>query len=356
MKRLWFSVLLLAAPACDAGGPTEPEGTTVQLTLVNPADIERPESLRLAVVWRTGESLPPTWITTFDHGLSDTEQGHRVSVEPPKDMPLSGALAPLSIVLQSPDSTSDGWPAVCAELSDQSWPGASPAWVVYQDLNQNEHLDVEDADRIWGVTDFGDQHLAVFADYEQALSEVSLEASECLRQATGGGFSPFVSGQLSGAYFYASPTPATEFTLPLNPTGYPGRFLRCGASSVSTSEESPTILSVASDVLPDVCTNDPTSCSRVEYDSDWEGQTQAFSIPGDYRWTGCVTTGALEVLWILDEQLECEGCSCVQHRQDRGWVVSADARPADWPCGDTVPICATTQVLTETIPDECVAW
>jgi hypothetical protein len=341
VKRLVLGVLLLAAPACDPGGPTEPEATTVTLTLTNPANVERPQSLRLAVVWRTGQTSGSPWLTTFDHALSDTEKSRPIRVELPEAVNL--AVLPNSVTI-----TVD-----CAALEgSQGWPGIRPVWVVYQDLNQNQRLDGDGSDRVMGISD---QQMAAFVDLEKVLSQVSLEGAECLRQANGGGFSPFVSGTLGGSAFSASLVPIEEFLVPLSPTTYPGASLTCG-SSLTWSEapvQSPTLLSVAPDVGLDVCADDETPCSPVAYDNDWKSVANVVSIPGYYRWPRCVTAGELEILWVGEQRYECDDCTCTSYLQEHGWVVSRSAPPIDWPCGSLVETCMTATAQVEVIPPDC---
>jgi len=348
VRRLGLGCLLFAALACDPGGPTEPEDAMVTLQVVTPPGVERPASLRLAVVWRTGAGSGTPWVTTFDHALGETEQSHRVRLALPESVDVADLADSVRIAVD------------CADLGGAPrWPGVRPLCVAYQDLNRNQRLDGEGSDRVWGATDFDSEHVAAFVDLEALLSEVSLEGAECLRAVVGGGFSPFASGVVFGQDFYASLTPSFGYTVRLTPTELPGAVLNCGPSVASiqgaTIARPDPILAVPPELGLDACSDAEHPCTVVAYDDEWLGSTEAVTVPGYGRSARCVASGELEVLWIAELGFECEDCACVRRLHLRGWVAPRDARPVDWPCGASVDLCATPSERVELIPDECLS-
>ncbi len=343
MRRSQLGVLLLVVAGCDPGGPTKPEAINVTFHLANPLGIERPEALRLAVVWKTGQGTGSPWLTTYDVAVADAQQGQSVRVELPEGVTLGALPEPVAIRFR------------CAAWTEaRTWPGVRPLWVVYEDLDRNQRLEGVGVDRIWAMTDFSSSHLVAFADFDRALAEVSIEDAECLRAVTGGGFSPFVSG--SGAQsFNVSATPSSDFTLIVNPSDFPQVLLTCPApySVAQTPAPEPRRLAVAPGIELDGCTDDAT-CTHVTYDSDWAAAIQPIHAPGFFRFARCVVAGAAEVLWIRERRSECNDCACILHSQDRGWAVSRADRPSDWPCGDSVEICSATSLQIDLIPDDCL--
>lgn len=341
MRRLVFGSLLLCVPCCDPGGPSEPEGASVTVRLVNPAGVERPESLRVAVVFRTGQLPNTPSVTTFDHAVDDGTESQRVVLELPKGADLAG----------SPDSVTIA--VACAEPdATKGWPGLRPWVVVYQDRDGNRYLDGAGVDRVWGVAD---QQIAAFVDLETAVAQMSIEGAECLQESTLGGFSPFVLGTLGGTGFAVSQVASSEVELSLSPSTYPGALLRCGSSLQLVSPPTPSsvLLSVAPDTGLEVCTGNRPACTSAAYQEDWRELSQWVSTSGYYRYPRCVVTRGLSILWVGEQRYECDGCLCTQELKERGWIVLREATPHGWPCGETVEVCSTTVDDVEVIPAAC---
>lgn len=344
IRRACGGALLMVA--CGTGGPVQPEPAEVTVDLWAPGGMQLPEQLRLAVVWRTDDPGQPGFVITDDRAIPDDPGPIPLRLEPPTPEVLAQTLDPLMIDIE------------CSYVDVGSWPGVVPYLVVTEDQNHDGVSSLDGADRVWAITDFNDVYLAALIDLEQVLSWLPLEEAECLRSHSAPGFSPFVSVYGTAPSVTATSEYQSNLSLRMSRSDLPGAELQCGnqvkyQAQLSDPDQSieiyidPALGQDACDQVPDTCSVNPVQVADLEPFSNWAES-------GFSRSWICTKFASVEVLWRGESGTFCDGCACAREIRYRGWVVSREALPADWPCGEKVIICEAPSDFWEP-PTECSA-
>lgn len=309
--------------------------------------MELPSALRLAVLWRTGVVGQPEFSSSFDQPLTDPVGAHRVRLEPPQP-DLERRIVD-AVILQFD----------CPNGADPlNWPGTVPFFVVYQDEDADEAYDPTGPDWALGVLDPEWERVAAVFDLERFYSELSLEQGACVRWATDGGFSPFVTVRGLGGRLSVTTVPVSSYQVVLSPTDFAEGLLRCSSSggdllASSYSSTTKSSLMVRPELDIELCAGTESSCVVEKWTDEWMELSLSFRYAGYSSTSSCVRSGALDALWVTEAKMVCEDCRCSWDLSRRAWVVPSLDPPEGWPCGESLVFCPTEPESIEEYPASC---
>jgi len=329
--------------ACEPGGPDEPEPANVAVRITAAKGVARDVALRLAAVWEAGPGPQSRWITTVDVPVDSLNTTQSISIQlPPKSIRPSLVERSKTYIECGDDSSY----FVTNVLK--------PRIVVYEDRDNNGVFEPDlpnspGADRIWAATLTSYSSLLVaFEDLDEALSHEPTEIAECVRSHTGGRYTAFFVATDFSSYVSPADTPLA-IELELSRTDYPPAVLGCSGyiaeapASYSTVTYTSRLAIVDNHVALDACDGSPFTCSVGDVAASLPPSTAYVHYPGHQLWFQCAVAGSLDLLWMKDSTLKCEGCNCSWEEADAAWVIDSAAPPSNWPCGAGLEYCSTPQ-------------
>jgi len=330
--------------ACEPGGPDEPEPANVAVRITAAKGVARDVALRLAAVWEAGPGPQSRWITTVDVPVDSLNTTQRISIQLPPKSVRASLVERSKVYIECGDDSSYFVTNVL-----------KPRIVVYEDRDNNGVFEPDlpnspGADRIWAATLTSYSSLLVaFEDLDEALSHEPTEIAECVRSHTGGRYTAFFVATDFSSYVSPADTPLA-IELELSPTDYPPTVLGCSGyiaeapASYSAVTHTSRVAVVDTGVAPETCDgSSPYSCSVGDVAASLPASTIYTQYPGYQRSFLCAVAGSLDVLWMKDSTLKCEGCNCSWEEADSAWVIDSTAAPGNWPCGAGLDYCSTPQ-------------
>ncbi len=319
--------ILLAA--CDPGGPTEPEPSSIGIVIIDHRQMPQPAALRYAVVWSQGGGD----LVVTDDGPLDGD-GTLATLALPHSSVLARVTPQELVVLSATHQ---------AELE----PAYRPRFVIYEDLDQSGDFapalpDAAGPDHVWGI-DGDDGGVAALFDTEAALEALPMEALDRYYAATGGHFSAFVAVSFDLPLDVRPWSPTLE--VELDDTDYAALSLGCGRPLFSPQASELTV-TLGPGVDPAYCGLFAASCDIAPLSELEPPEISPLSGPGQQRLARCFEHTGLQTLVIAEGHAWCDACAC---RRDFGYSVFAtvaEERPEWWPCGGELPFCAGNDLFS----------
>ncbi|MBN1610064.1 MAG: hypothetical protein JW940_25785 [Polyangiaceae bacterium] len=314
--------------------------------MANPYRIELSHPLRYTTVWTTGSPLPG--YSVLGGGAVNARTGEfQVELGLPS-REVSQRLAPtndLYLYTQAADIRS-------YEVVD----AYRPRVVLYEDVNDNEQLDLPRAtsaapDRVLAIDD--DYYtMGAVLDVEALLREAAPALVDLYYEATGGRFTAFIPTRGTGDYVYVGEASFT-YTFLLDDSGIAFASLEClrNVSTRSTALPPNVVLDDALDTA--LCGLDYGACRSDELDRLPAPAVSMVSSSGYQRQAVCRRREDLEALAVNERRLGCERCECVSESTLDVFVAAREELPPWWPCGDQVVYCESESSLTG-YPSECL--
>jgi hypothetical protein len=379
--RGWTRLILLcAATACRAGGPTTPEpssvnvgfrwlwfsagdgvdggvppseadggavaedggGATVDGGAIPPVTV--PSPLRYALAWVVNDRPDGGrghWITTAGGPIGDMEQGLTVDLVMPSAEEIR-LLSPTESVLlhaQVTTSATTGYPVVVVR----------PRIVIYEDVDEDGSFcpatsGCTGIDRVLGVVAQSSEIAAVL-DVEATLHSLSVNRAQDYYAASGGRFTPFIA--------VTSETPArasiwqTQLSMFLDGWSYPDLPVEC--ARISAGAQAP-LRSFFVDIQASgmTCSVDRSSTCAVVALSDLSPPTLDSQRTTRFRREArCQVWADVQTLTVTEQNpAGVVGLSSVSPGACLGridvreatYVASVRALPPWWPCGTQIPL------------------
>jgi hypothetical protein len=338
------AAMLLAA--CSPGSPESPEPCIVRASIVNPYRVEHSHPLRYTTVWTTGSPRPGYSVLGGGPVTAKTGEFEVELRLPPPEVRRS--LAPTNdLYLATPTADVRSYQVVDAYR---------PRVVVYEDVNDNEQLDLEpvagaEADRVLAV-DQDYYTMGAVLDVEALLREAAPALVDLYYEATGGRFTAFVPTMGSGDYLYLG-TADFAYSLSLDDSGLALASLQClrSVSNRSTTLPPNVVLDDALDTA--LCGLDYGACRSESLEQLPAPPVGTVRSSGTQRQAVCRRREGLEALAVSETHLECERCTCTSQSVLDVFVAPSNALPSWWPCGDEVIYCNSEASLTS-YPSECL--
>lgn len=359
---------LLASMSCSPGGPTEPQPSSAIVSVIPASGAQPAAPLRMAVIWRHRGAGEQHWGATYDAPLRELGISQAtLSLPPPsKRLDLSDtstvyvACAPRATVgTRAPENTGAQEGGVTETITA---PVALPRVVVYEDVDRDGRLNPDlpmtaGVDRLWGISEDAISPIMAFRDLDQTLSNLPLEAAECLRSITDGTYSEFF--QVNTRAPMEVPLSTIRVFIHLSSTDYARVVMSCSvANENALSTPSDPIFEtprswVDASLGIDPCSDELRSCTRTNAAMWILPELTNYSDPGYVRASACYAFGELDVLTLTETRLVCDGCQCHWQGRESSWVTDSARAPAEWPCGTTVQYCAKAATSLWNAPSPC---
>jgi hypothetical protein len=310
----------------------------------------------LAVAWQQGWGVDQHWLTTYDAPHQLTQSRQRATLVLP---PLSqrAGLSDHSVAHFDCGTGAENFEA----------PVIFPRVIVYEDLDSSGNFNPDlplapGIDRIWGVS-YSTTHqslIAAFSDLDQVLSNLPMEAAECVRGFTNDTYSAFFEGTQESATLVSPIAGTPSAFVGLSSTDYAGVLMNCPTASESMLNVSPTNSMyetprrwIDATVANDPCAQANGPCTRGDAASLALPDLTSYADRGYQRSAQCYVLGSLDVLLLKEFRLVCEGCSCHWNELSSSWVVENASLPEGWPCGASVQYCSTPAASLWVEPSTC---
>ncbi len=334
--------LIVALVGCDPGGPEEPLGAEVELSLLGFDALTTTTPVRVAVAWTYRSKRGFGIFTTSDVAVDRETDGQSLFVRlPPSE--LRDDVAPTEPLFLG---YSNNQPLTTAAYR--------PRFVVYDDRNENGRFDSdvlgqEGPDRVLGI-EREPAGVAYLLDVEAVLSQLPFSRTETFYAATEGRFTALVSvidtGDMLGLVSWDP-----HVDLVYDDSGFARSSLECLRPAVSATSSRFIFVDAAID--PSLCVLSLSGCASVVLDAELPPELPAPD-PVDPDWVAqCRRRDALESLILRRRSQGCDDCSCTEEEIETVYVADRQHRPEWWPCGDELEICTAGEDRITSYSAEC---
>jgi hypothetical protein len=329
---------------CSSGSPGPPEPRIVGARIANPHQVELSHPLRYTTLWTTG-SPQRYWV--LGGGPLNAKTGEfQVELRLPASEVIR-KLAPQDDLYLSTQNTE--------VLTYEVVQTHRPRVVVYEDVNHDERLDLEDngatdPDRVLAIDDDYSTMGAVL-DLEQLLRRSAPALVDLYYKATGGRFTAFVPLMGNADYLYLG---AEDFaySFSLEDAGLALASLQCLRSVSTASRALPPSVVLDDSLDTALCGLDYGACRSEPLEKLPAPAVSMVRSSRAQRQAICRRREGLEALAVSETRLGCERCKCVSENELDVFVAASEALPSWWPCGKEVGYCQSESSLTAS-PSEC---
>jgi hypothetical protein len=307
--------------------------------------------LRHAVLWQQGGGAPLVLSDEPIAGMS-----FEVSFALPERVSLP-ALLPVEALVLGVAERHQGEATWLEEVTAEVY---RPRVVVYADTNRNGVLDVslEQAfllgdeseqsarDSIVAIDPPSGPSVAAFLDPWSALRKLDLDSARAYYDREG----ELRRFTVTQGYGVLSPTPVRQIWLDPTTSDEAVANLACGRNVYQRSAQ--TSLSVVLDAPLDraaLCGLAVQDCQSRRL-SQLDAPTLETSAA---RVVQCKHSTELDSLVVVERSTLCQGCTCTHEYTTTAWIALAEQTPRWWPCGESVPYCATDDSPLYGLSYEC---